>query len=239
MRLRIDNWSKRIVCAFAVCVCGTMAVRAQLITWTDPSQIAAYSVGNTQILGAVGDITAAETANAVLINTMAAEFNQIHKWEKKYNNYLKNVSGYASTLKAASSIFTDGVRTFISLFELAKAVASNPEGVIGTISMTNLYLETATEMLTVYTVLKDAIANGSEENMLNGMERSKTLWEIEDSLSSFLKKLNQLVLAVKYYKLIDVWYDLTAGMIDRDNGTIAKAALERWQRMGKVVNEDL
>ncbi len=75
--------------------------------------------------------------------------------------------------------------------------------------MNNLYIETATELVTVYTTLKDAIAKGGNENMLTGAERSKTLWELNDRLAQFNKKLSRLCLSIRYYTMVDVWNNVT------------------------------
>ena len=55
-----------------------------------------------------------------------------------------------------TNLSDDGVRIFINLCNLKKAIASNPQGIVATASMNNLYIETATELVTVYTTLKDA-----------------------------------------------------------------------------------
>ena len=34
---------------------------------------------------------------------------------------------------------------------------------------------------------------------------------------------------------MDVWNNITAGMIDRDNGELARQALSRWRRAAKIV----
>ena len=99
--------------------------------------------------------------NGVNIVSKAAEFTMIHEWERKYNSYLKTAEGYASTLKACTSLYDDGVRLFINLCNLKKAIAQNPQGIVATASLNNLYIETATELVTVYTTLKDAVAKGS------------------------------------------------------------------------------
>ena len=168
-------------------------------------------------------------------NTIAAEFTMIHSWEKKYNKYLKTAEGYASTLKACTSLYDDGVRVFINLCNLKKAITGNPQGIVASMSMNNLYIETATELVRVYTTLKDAIAKGGEENMLTGAERSKTLWALNDRLDAFNKRLNQLYLTIRYYNMMDVWDNATAGMLDRTNGEIAQAALGRWKRVSRIV----
>ena len=154
---------------------------------------------------------------------------------KKYNKYLKTAEGYASTLKACTTLYDDGVRVFINLCNLKKAITGNPQGIVATMSMNNLYIETATELVSVYTTLKDAIAKGGEENMLTGAERSKTLWALNDRLAAFNKRLNQLYLSIRYYNMMDVWENATAGMLDRDNAEIAQAALGRWKRTSRIV----
>ena len=171
---------------------------------------------------------------ALLQNGIAAEFTMIHKWEKKYNSYLKKVDGYASTLKACTTLYDDGVRIFINLCNLRKAMVDNPQGIVATMSMNNLYIETATELVTIYTTLRDAIAKGGTENMLTGAERSKTLWALNDRLDAFNKKLTKLYLSIRYYTMTDVWNSVTAGMLDRTNGEIALQAHRRWIRCARA-----
>lgn len=101
-----------------------------------------------------------QTKTAVLQNTIAAEFNRIHEWERKYSDYLQTVEGYASSLKAATTLYEDGVRIFITLGKLRKAITHNPQGIVATMSMNNLYIETATELVSVYTLLRNAVATG-------------------------------------------------------------------------------
>ena len=64
-------------------------------------------------------------------------------------------------------------------------------------SMNNLYIETATELITVYSILKDAVAKGGASNMLTGAERSKILWELNDRLAQFNKRLSQLSISIR------------------------------------------
>ena len=151
----------------------------------------------------------------MLQNSIAAEFNRIHKWEKQYNSYLKTVSGYASSLKACTHLYNDGVRIFLTLGKLGNAIRNNPQGIIASMSMNNL---------------NDAVAKGGKENMLTGAERSKTLWALNDKLSVFSRKLHLLYLSIRYYTLNDVWNNVTAGMLDRNNGEAARMAMSRWRR---------
>ena len=195
---------------------------------------AALVEGNELINGQIEKQIKGQTQTALLQNTIAAEFNQIHKWEKQYNSYLKTASGYASSLKACTHLYNDGVRIFLTLGKLGKAVADNPQGIVAGMSMNNLYIETATELVSVFTLLNDAVAKGGTENMLTSAERSKTLWELNDKLSAFSRKLHLLYLSIRYYTLNDVWANVTAGMLDRSNGEAARMALTRWRRAAAV-----
>ena len=208
-------------------------VNAQVVS-ANPLEWAALAEGNELINGQIKEQIEGQKKTALLQNTIAAEFTQIHKWEKKYNSYLKSIDGYASSLKAATHLYDDGVRLFINLCNLKKAIAENPQGIAATLSINNLYVETATELITVYTTLRDAIDKGGNGNMLTGAERSTTLWAINDRLAAFNHKLSQLTLSLRYYTMIDVWNNATEGLIDRSHGDIADQAHSRWIRAARI-----
>ena len=69
-------------------------VKAQVVSST-PLEWMALAEGNEQINGEIEKEIKGQNKTALLQNAIAAEFNQIHKWEKKYNSYLKSVNGYA------------------------------------------------------------------------------------------------------------------------------------------------
>ena len=208
-------------------------VQAQFVQ-TNPLEWMALAEGNEAINREIKDQTDGQLRTAALQNTIAAEFNKIHEWERKYSSYLQTAGGYASSLKAATTLYEDGVRIFISLGRLRKAVSDNPQGIVATLSMNNLYIETATELVTVYTLLQNAVTTGGPKNMLTGAERSETMWALTDKLSTFNKKLNRLCLSIRYYTMTDVWNNITAGMIDRNNSEIAHLALDRWRRAARA-----
>ena len=201
------------------------------IAASNPLEWVALAEGNELINGQIDKQIKGQTQTAVLQNSIAAEFNRIHQWEKEYNNYLKTASGFASSLKACTHLYNDGVRIFLTLGKLGKAIKNNPQGIIASMSMNNLYIETATELVSVFTLLNDAVAKGGTENMLTGAERSKTLWALNDKLSAFSRKLHLLYLSIRYYTLNDVWNNVTAGMLDRDNGEVARLAMTRWRTL--------
>lgn len=229
MKLRITN--RHIIAVLVALLAGLLpqATKAQIAA-SNPLEWMALAEGNEVINGQIEKQIKGQTQTALLQNSIAAEFNRIHKWEKQYNSYLKTASGYASSLKACTHLYNDGVRIFITLGKLGKAIRNNPQGIIAGMSMNNLYIETATELVSVFTLLNEAVAKGGNENMLTGAERSKTLWALNDKLSAFSRKLHLLYLSIRYYTLNDMWNNVTAGMLDRNNGEAARMAMSRWRR---------
>lgn len=229
MKLRIISL---ILC---IAVFASKMAHAQLVS-ANPLEYVALAEGNEVIYAEIDKQIKGQTQTALLQNAIAAEFTQMRKWQKEYNNYLKTASGYASSLKACTHLYNDGVRIFLTLCRMSKAVKSNPQGLAASISMNNLYIETVTELISVFTLLKEAVAKGGSENMLTGAERSKTLWALNDKLAAFSRKLHRLYLSIRYYTLGDIWSNATAGILDRSNGEVARMALTRWRRAAKVLN---
>ena len=221
----------RMVLAMGLCVC-TECLFAQV--YQNPLEWMVIAEGNDAINKKISSQIKGQTETAVLQNTIAAEFKKIHEWERKYRDYTQTVSGYASSLKAASCIYDDAMRIFIILGKLKKACESNPQGIVATIPMNTLYIETATELVSTFTLLRNAVAKGGSGNMLTGAERSETLWAINDKLDAFNKKMHRLYLSIQYYTLMDVWNNLSAGMIERNPGAIARQAHDRWRRAARM-----
>lgn len=231
MRSRIIS-----ICLAAVSAILLPQLAQAQIAASNPLEWVALAEGNELINSQIDKQIKGQTQTAVLQNSIAAEFNRIHQWEKEYNSYLKTASGYASSLKACTHLYNDGVRIFLTLGKLGKAIKDNPQGIIAGMSMNNLYIETATELVSVFSLLNDAVAKGGKENMLTGAERSQTLWALNDRLFSFSRKLHLLYLSIRYYTLSDVWNNVTAGMIDRSNREVAQLALTRWRRAAALTH---
>lgn len=212
------------------------AARAQIVS-SNPLEYAALIEGNELINAQIESQTKNQLKTAGLQSTMAAEFTQIKKWEDKYSRYLQTAEGFASTLKAGTTLYHDGVHIFLTLGHIQKAVSDNPQGLVSTAAMNNLYIETATELVGVFTLLKDAIAKGGTQNMLTGAERAQTMWELEDKLDRFNKKLRQLYISMRYYTMADVWNRYTTGTWYNDNAHIVRAAYSRWRRAATVASQ--
>lgn len=232
----IEMRMKILVLSLGMMIGIAMDCKAQ-VTASNPLEWMALAEGNELLEKQIDSQINDQKETAILQNTIAAEFNQMHKWQKQYNSYLKDISGYASSLKACTHLYDDGVRIFITLGKLRKAINNNPQGIVASISMNNLYIETATELVSVFTLLNDAVSQGGNENMITGADRSKTLWALNDKLSSFSKKLHRLYLSIRYYTFNDVWNNATAGMIDRNNADVARQAMGRWRRAAQVTGE--
>ena len=85
------------------------------IASSNPLEYVALAEGNELINAQIKNQITDQQKTALFQNTIAAEFTMIHEWERKYNSYLKTAEGYASTLKACTSLYDDGVRHFINL----------------------------------------------------------------------------------------------------------------------------
>jgi len=216
--------------AMAACASSSLAQVAE----TNPLCIAAITEGYAVITQGINGSTSNQQETALLQNTIAAEYTMMKSWQSSYNAYLKTAQGYGTTLKASMSLYSEGVRTIEYLWQLKKAVASNPSGVVATLSMNNLYVETAAAFLKVYSLLENTIAKGGEQNMLNGTERTQMLWNANDELELLNRKLRQLLISVSYHTLSDVWTKATSGIIDRNKKQVAGEALKRWKRAAKT-----
>lgn len=221
--------------SFLIPLACSIECKAQIAT-SNPGEYTILAAGNELINGTVKSETEAERNTALLQSAMSGEFTKMKQWEADYNSYLKTAEGYASALKAATHIYDDGMRILLTIDKLRKAASNNPQGIVATFDMNNLYMETTTELLSVFSLLKTAVAQGGDENMLTGSERSKTLWALEDKLSSFSHKLQTLYLSIRHYQMADVWNRATAGMIERNRTDVAKQSLSHWKRYAKEVS---
>jgi hypothetical protein len=201
---------------------------------SNPSQYVAIAEGQTLVNNAVNSQTKGMQKTAALQGSMAAEFTMMKKWEQKYNSYLKTARGYADALKAGTSLYADGVETLRHLYEIRKAINANPTGIGTTLAMNDLYLETTTEFIKTYRLLKVSVAKGGTDNMLTGAERTEMLWQLNDELARLNAKLRTLAISIAYHNFTDVWNQYTAGMVDKSHADIAHDAYDRWRRASNV-----
>lgn len=90
---------RRVILVMGIALGTAMNGKAQ-ITASNPLEWMALAEGNELLEKQIDSQINGQKKTAILQNTIAAEFNQMHKWQKQYNSYLKDVSGYASSLKA-------------------------------------------------------------------------------------------------------------------------------------------
>ena len=213
---------------------GFSDARAQ-ISCENPLEYAALTEGNIAINTQIESQIAGQTSTAALENIISEEFRKIHEWEEKYSKYTQTVSGYASSLNAATHIYDDALKILLSLGGIRHAVNDNPQGIVATMSVNALYMETAAELVSCFTLLRDAVAKGGVQNMLTGAERSQLMWSINDKLESLARKLQKLALCVRYYTMMDVWHTYSAGVIERDYTNVAGLAHDRWRRAARAI----
>lgn len=223
----------RNILAGLLCLVSSGA-KAQL-SCENPLEYAALAEGNILINEQYNSQIRGQLETAALENIIAVEFDKIHSWEQKYSSYTKTVSGYASSLNAATHIYDDALRIMLSIGDLRTAMSDNPQGIVATMSMNTIYIEAATELISCFTLIRNAVATGGDRNMLTGAERSQVMWAINDKLDAFSKKLQKLALCIRFYRMSDVWNTYTAGMFERNNGTVADDAHDRWVRAARAI----
>lgn len=230
MKLQI---AYKAVLVFSFCT-NAVPLLAQSAIEVNVTQHVAIESGNQMLNGSIDQQKKDMKKTALLQGAMGAEMEQMRVWEGKYNSYLKTVSGYAEALKAGATLYAEGVIVLRNLYDITKASKANPEGIVASMSMNNLYMEAFNEMTKTYNFLKKTIAKGGELNMLTGKERTELLWTLNDNMYALNQKLHQVALSIAFYNLKDVWNRATAGMVDKSHGQIAEEALDRWKRAQTV-----
>ena len=100
--------------------------------------------------------------------------------------------------------------------------------------MTNLYIETACQFVETYRTLKSIVkqdgTNSGNENMSNGAERVRMLWQLTADLEALNNNLHSLSRAILMFTFEDVWNAAISGMIEKDHKTLAEEAQKRAMR---------
>ena len=154
----VKQWMVVSLMALILWVVSCQRGYSQIVT-ANPGEYTILATGNALINNTVKSETKAERETAVMQNAMAGEFTKMAEWERQYNSYLKMANGYASAIKAATHIYDDGVRILLTLNKLRQAATNNPQGIVATLDMNNLYMETVTEMVSVFTLLLPRVAS--------------------------------------------------------------------------------
>lgn len=207
---------------------------AQSATMNNTGEWLALKVGNDMVNKAVGKQMDSEIEIFGLQTVMNGNLTQMKVWERKYIQYLETVEGFASTLHAGSMIFADGVKVLMNLKKLTQALADNPEGLITTAGMNNLYMETFGEFTSMFTMMDKALKKGGKDNLLDGRARCQLLWALEDKMDSLNRKLARLVISVGSYNLVDLWYSRAGYVTYKHDRSWARNNHELWMRKAKA-----
>ena len=87
MKLPTDNRRSKVVAAIALALMLLPTIAHAQVASSNPLEYVALAEGNELINGQIKSQIEDQQKTAFLQNTIAAEFSQIHKWEKKYNSY--------------------------------------------------------------------------------------------------------------------------------------------------------
>lgn len=212
-------------------ICGGMlSASAQGITQSNPLEYVAIHAGEARLDSQTVKQSAAMGSLAGEQGAMRVVSTKMKQWEDKYNSYLKTTSGYASRIKAATTLYADGMQTLMALWEVHAACRVNPQGIAASVSMNSLYMETAIEFIRTYKSLKNVVAKGGEGNMLDGAARTRLLWDLTNSLEQLNRKLRQLSVSITMYSFEDVWARATYGRINKTNRQLARESSNRMRR---------
>ena len=127
----------------------SVTAKAQIVT-TNPLEYVALAEGNELILGKVKDQMDGQKKTALLQNTIAAEFEQMRQWEKKYNSYLKTASGFASSLKACTHLYYAKQRGVMIYFETGQETPTTLIRAIKDIATGNVFINCDLANLLMY-----------------------------------------------------------------------------------------
>ena len=235
MKSLIVNWNEAIaiIVITITWLCGTTCW-AQSAVAGHPIQYVIIAGETDSLQDKVNAQIRAQDTIAVTTAYMTGEFTIMEGWEAKYNSYLKTVDGYASALKAGTTLYSEGVKTLYWVNQVKKACAKNPQGIIATAALNRLYVEVAADIFKTYRLLGLCVARGGSDNMMTGAERTQMLWMLDDTIHTLNKKLQRLALSISYYNLVDVKKAYLYKIVRPDKKTLAYDALDRWKRIGEL-----
>lgn len=222
-------FKKVVILAFLSVV--TITVHAQGgATTSNPLEYAAIGEGEANIAAGIAQQINSDAGVTVEGGGQLIMNTKIKNWEKKYNAYLKGVQ-FGNKIAAACSIYAEGIRILQSLWELQLACRVNPQGIGTAVPMTDLYIRTGCQFIQTYRTLQSIVkqdgTNSGNENMSNGAERVRMLWQLTGELEELNSNLHCLSRAILVTTFKDVWNDAISGMIEKDHRTLAKEANDR------------
>lgn len=226
---------RAVMLCFAI-VLSTAVCRGQIsATTSNPGEHLAIKKGEDNILNEISAQTNYRKKEAGIQAELSVTTAKIKNWEQQYNKYLKTTEGFADGIAAACQLYLEGVQTLNALWEVSAAKKINPQGVFATMSMNNLYMETAIQFIKTYRSLKKVCKKGGNGNMLNSTERTQLIWNLERELEQLNSKLRRLAVSISVFSFEDVWNRAIAGKIDKSNGMLALEARNRMRRAATSV----
>lgn len=233
--MRLLTEFRAIMLSLAI-VLSTAVCRGQIsATTSNPGEYLAIKKGEDNILSEISAQTNYRKKEAGIQAELSATTAKIRNWEQQYNKYLKTTKGFADRIAADCQLYLEGVQTLNALWEVSAAKRINPQGIFATMSMNNLYMETAIQFIKTYRSLKKVCKKGGDGNMLNGAERTQLIWNLERELEQLNSKLRRLAVSISVFSFEDVWNRAIAGKIDKSNGMLALEARNRMRRAATSV----
>lgn len=215
-----------IIAAMTIMAAGMAG--GQSLTANYPEQWPIITIEGDKVITETGKNTTKMAAITTELHLVAQMATMLDKWNKEYNDYLKDPTGLAGTIRVGSTLYAEGAALLENIFILKKAAAKNPEGLGASVAFNNLYMETVTLAIRCYRTLKTVITNGGKDNMLNGADRIELLWNLAFDMKELNAKVRRTAISIAYYDLIDVWNKAIEGMIDKNHKQIAEECHKKW-----------
>lgn len=226
MKLRIGF---KTLCVTLALMVSSKSYSMSIVS-SNPMEYGAMIKGYSSLLATYGTQSAYLSGIDAAAGGVALADRKMRKWEQKYYEYLSTAEGYAQQLKAACTLYAEGMQTLVCLYNVHAACKINPQGIAASIPFNNLYVETAVEFLKSFEAVDSLVAGGGGSHLLNGAERTKCLWEITYNLEDLNTKLRRLASSILVYSFDDVWNHATAGMVQKSNRQLAEEAIRRFRR---------
>lgn len=223
MKLQIDNFKKIALTGISLFFSTSFYAQVNQNNMVETGLYIAYGDSTMRKISSQNNHI---TKTTVLNGAIYQANRNMAKWEREYNNYLTTISSFTKQLKANTTLYLDAVRVMIDLVDLIKAVRDNPQGLVASGYMTDMYFRVATTFLQTFLLMKH-FTDGGNLNMVSGADRVSYLWTLSLFMEQLDKDIRRATFCISCYTFEDVFYKAIAGKIEKTPGMVAAEAHHR------------
>lgn len=138
---------------------ATVSARAQSVTASYPKQHAIILIEGDEVTKQMDKNIGKLRGEVAELDNTAKETTKWEKWQSEFIEYLENAQALAETMRIGNQLYMQGAVLVRNIFLLKKAIAQAPEGIVASLPMNNLYMETVATAIKCNRTLK-VILNG-------------------------------------------------------------------------------